>query len=163
MSSIKKDVKEKAPPRPEARRFCLEIQPTAVSVPPDSLERFCSGFPYSLAGAMGRTSPHQSPVGGLSATNSASVEQRERARAVMLGPQARRLTLITSSRGPLHITTGMQTQARTAKLAAKRKTIAARKCYRSRSGKDGKEVDELLKIVKHSMQQWKQEEAEHDV
>jgi hypothetical protein len=33
----------------------------------------------------------------------------------------------------------------------------------SRSGKDGKEVDELLKIVKHSMQQWKQEEAEHDV
>ena len=26
------------------RRFCLEIQPTAVSVPPDSLERFCSGL-----------------------------------------------------------------------------------------------------------------------
>ena len=45
MSSIKRDVKKKAPPRPEAEKiFDLEIQPTAVSVPPDSLERFCSGL-----------------------------------------------------------------------------------------------------------------------
>ena len=54
MSSIKRDVKEKAPPRPEARRFCLEIQPTAVSVPPDSPERFCSGLSAIAAGFMCR-------------------------------------------------------------------------------------------------------------
>jgi hypothetical protein len=28
MSSIKRDVKKKAPPRPEEKIFCLEIQPT---------------------------------------------------------------------------------------------------------------------------------------
>jgi hypothetical protein len=53
MSSIKRDVKKKAPPRPEAEKiFGLEIQPTAVSVPPDSLERFCSGLLAILLGFM---------------------------------------------------------------------------------------------------------------
>ena len=53
MSSIKRDVKKKVLPRPEAEKiFGLEIQPTAVSVPPDSLERFCSGLLAILLGFM---------------------------------------------------------------------------------------------------------------
>jgi hypothetical protein len=44
MSSIRRDVKKKSSASTGGREgFCLEIQPTAVSVPPDSLERFCSG------------------------------------------------------------------------------------------------------------------------
>ena len=42
MSSIKRDVKKKSSASTGGREdFCLDGQPTAVSVPPDSLERFC--------------------------------------------------------------------------------------------------------------------------
>ena len=45
MSSIKKDVKKKVPPRPEAEKiFVSRSSPLSVSVPLDSLERFCSGL-----------------------------------------------------------------------------------------------------------------------
>jgi hypothetical protein len=41
----KKGCQEKSSPSTGEREdFGLEIQPTAVSVPPDSLERFCSGL-----------------------------------------------------------------------------------------------------------------------
>src|ERR1700694_3516991 len=49
VSSIKRDVKKKTSTSTGGREdFCLEIQPTVVSVPPDSLERFCSGCLPSL-------------------------------------------------------------------------------------------------------------------
>src|SRR3984893_17387630 len=52
MSSIRRDVKKKSSASTGGREdFCLEIQPTAVSVPPDSLERFCSGCLPSLWGS----------------------------------------------------------------------------------------------------------------
>ncbi|PYV52378.1 MAG: hypothetical protein DMG97_30380 [Acidobacteria bacterium] len=45
MSSIKRDVKKKAPASTGGREdFGLEIQPTAVSVLPDSFESFFSGL-----------------------------------------------------------------------------------------------------------------------
>jgi hypothetical protein len=44
MSSIKRDVKKKAPPRLEEKIFCLEIQPTVCKCPSIAVERFCSGL-----------------------------------------------------------------------------------------------------------------------
>jgi hypothetical protein len=45
MSSIKRDVKKKSSASTGGEKiFCLEIQPTAVNVLPDSLGRFCSGL-----------------------------------------------------------------------------------------------------------------------
>jgi len=44
MSSIKRDVKKKSSASTGGREdLCLDVQPTGVSVPPDSIERFCSG------------------------------------------------------------------------------------------------------------------------
>src|ERR1700675_663886 len=51
MSSIKRDVKKKSSASAGGREdFCLEIQPTAVSVPPDSLERFLFWLVYHPCG-----------------------------------------------------------------------------------------------------------------
>ena len=45
MSSIKRDVKKKPLPRPEAEKTCVSRpSPRSVSVPLDLLERFCSGL-----------------------------------------------------------------------------------------------------------------------
>jgi hypothetical protein len=45
MSSIKRDVKKKSSGSTGGEKiFGLDIQPTAVSVPPDWVERFCSGW-----------------------------------------------------------------------------------------------------------------------
>ena len=45
MSSIKRDVKKKALPRPEAEKiFVSTSSPLSVGVPLDSIERFCSGW-----------------------------------------------------------------------------------------------------------------------
>jgi hypothetical protein len=53
MSSIKRDVKKKVPPRPDAEKiFVSRSSPLPVSVPPDSLERFvvaCLPFPWLSA------------------------------------------------------------------------------------------------------------------
>ena len=44
MSSIKREVKKKPLPRPEAEKICVSrSSPLSVSVPLDWLERFCSG------------------------------------------------------------------------------------------------------------------------
>jgi hypothetical protein len=45
MSSIKRDVKKKSSASTGGEKIlCLDVQPTAVSVPPDWIERFCSGL-----------------------------------------------------------------------------------------------------------------------
>jgi hypothetical protein len=51
MSSIKRDVKKKVPPRPDAERiFVSRSSPLPVSVPLDSLERLVVAcFPFSVA------------------------------------------------------------------------------------------------------------------
>jgi hypothetical protein len=51
MSSIKRDVKKKVPPRPDAEKIFVSISsPLPVSVPPDSLERVrCGLFSISVA------------------------------------------------------------------------------------------------------------------
>ena len=51
MSSIKRDVKKKVPPRPDAEKiFVSRSSPLPVSVPLDSLEMFlCGLFAISVA------------------------------------------------------------------------------------------------------------------
>jgi hypothetical protein len=45
VGSIKRDVKKKSSASTGGEKIlCLDVQPTAVSVPPDSIEKFCSGL-----------------------------------------------------------------------------------------------------------------------
>jgi hypothetical protein len=63
MSSIKRDVKRKVSPRPEAEKiFVSRSSPLPVSVPLDSLERFvvaCLPFPWLSSSGVTIFSPEE--------------------------------------------------------------------------------------------------------
>src|SRR3981189_713821 len=63
VGSIRRDVKKKSSASTGGEKIlCLDVQPTAVSVPPDSIERFCSGLFAIPCGFICRWRQRQSRV-----------------------------------------------------------------------------------------------------